>query len=137
MADKEELELFWRIDSVLLISTMESFQSGGDKNIDNGNLEVCSLDPLTGFYRDGYCRTGKEDMGTHTVCARVTRPFLQFTKNKGNDLMTPNANFPGLSDGDYWCLCANRYREARKNGYDLKVNRKATHKKTLNYVPNI
>ena len=81
-------------------------------------LQCCCTSPLTGFYRDGFCRTGAEDSGLHTVCAVMTYEFLQFSKSRGNDLMTarPEYSFPGLKPGDRWCLCASRWAEAHKAG---------------------
>uniref|UniRef100_A0A6C0IWB7 Uncharacterized protein n=1 Tax=viral metagenome TaxID=1070528 RepID=A0A6C0IWB7_9ZZZZ len=123
------LKNVWRVDSVL---------RAGDKqlNIFDKPLEVCSKNPLTGYYRDGYCKTDSTDFGSHTVCAQVNNRFLNYTKNKGNDLTLPNTkyNFGGLKDGDYWCLCANRYKEAHQDGIKLKTKKRATHKKTLNYL---
>jgi len=88
------------------------------KNILGTNLEVCSLNPITGFTRSGCCETGPEDLGQHTVCAEVTDEFLQFSKLQGNDLMTPRPefNFTGLKPGDRWCLCASRWLEALEEG---------------------
>lgn len=87
---------------------------GSQKNILGETLQPCSLDPVTGFYRDGCCHTGPEDLGLHTVCVEMTSEFLAFSKAKGNDLSTPNSamGFPGLKPGDRWCLCAARWREA-------------------------
>ena len=101
-------------------------------NILGTELEVCSTEPMTGFYRDGYCKTGPEDKGTHTVCARVTDEFLKFTESKGNDLSTPRPklNFPGLNDGNKWCLCEIRWKEGVENGYITDVDLKATNSKT-------
>lgn len=106
------------------------------KNIFGEPLIPCSTDPLTGFYRDGCCKTGAEDLGTHTVCAVVDEAFLDFTKSRGNDLSTPipTYDFPGLKPGDRWCLCANRWLEAYKAGKAPKVVLEATHEKTLNYI---
>ena len=77
------------------------------KNVLGGPLQACCFSPITGFYRDGFCNTGPDDMGRHTVCVRVDAPFLEFSKSKGNDLSTPYPmyNFPGLQPGDSWCLC--------------------------------
>ena len=135
------LHKYWRTDSVVLLKNnrIESFK-GGDRhnsyNILNNPLKICSLNPRTGFYRDGYCNTGSEDLGTHTVCTKVTNDFLNFSKERGNDLITPsqNNNFPGLKDGDYWCLCANRYKEADEHGIKLDINKEATHINTLDYT---
>jgi uncharacterized protein (DUF2237 family) len=77
-------------------------------------LEICSIKPMTGFYRDGCCNTGREDIGSHTVCAVMTSAFLEFSKSRGNDLSTPlpEFGFPGVKPGDRWCLCAARWQEA-------------------------
>jgi uncharacterized protein len=91
----------------------------------------------TGFYRNGYCCTGEQDLGRHTVCVQVSDTFLQFSKQAGNDLSTPVPEymFPGLKDGDIWCLCAQRWVQAYQNGMAPKLVLKATHEKTLTYVP--
>jgi uncharacterized protein (DUF2237 family) len=95
------------------------------------------LSPQTGFYRDGYCRTGKLDSGSHVVAAIVTQKFLEFTKSRGNDLQTPNLmhDFPGLKEGDKWCLCALRWLEAYEEGCAPSVVLEATHEKSLRYIP--
>jgi uncharacterized protein len=82
------------------------------RNVLGGDLELCCSDPMTGFYRDGYCRTGVDDTGRHTVCIEVTEEFLKFSKAVGNDLSTPMPQyaFPGLKEGDKWCLCMLRCR---------------------------
>ena len=103
-------------------------------NVLGSELIDCSLDPLTGFYRDGCCNTGADDFGVHTVCAIVTDEFLEFSKNAGNDLSTPRNGFPGLKDGDSWCLCASRWQEAYEAGVAPKVNLLATHILTLEWV---
>jgi len=99
-------------------------------------LDCCCKAPLTGFYRDGYCKTGTNDIGRHVICALITNQFLQFTLAMGNDLITPNANynFPGLKEGDKWCLCALRWKEAYDAGFAPKVYLNCTHEKALNYV---
>ena len=91
----------------------------------------------TGFYRNGFCSTGEQDMGRHTVCVQVTDDFLEFSKNVGNDLSTPAPHymFPGLKDGDIWCLCAQRWAQAYNAGKAPKLFLRATHEKTLDYVP--
>jgi len=106
------------------------------KNVLGGPLECCCTNPTTGFYRDGYCRTDMLDHGRHVVCARVTQQFLEFSRSRGNDLMTPApwASFPGLKDGDKWCLCASRWREAAEAGVAPPLYLKSTHKKALEYV---
>ena len=91
----------------------------------------------TGFYRNGYCSTGDMDLGRHTVCVRVTSDFLAFSKSVGNDLSTPmpQYNFPGLKDGDIWCLCALRWAQAYNAGKAPQVYLQATHQKTLDHIP--
>lgn len=107
------------------------------KNVTGTKLEVCSTKPMTGFYRDGYCKTGDEDRGTHVACATVTKEFLEFTRSRGNDLITPKPQwrFPGLKPGDKWCLCALRWREAQEAGVAPKLELKATHQKMREFVP--
>ena len=106
------------------------------KNILGTNLEVCSLNPITGFTRSGCCETGPEDRGQHTLCAEVTDEFLQFSKLQGNDLMTPRPefNFTGLKPGDRWCLCASRWLEALEEGIAPPVILEATHEKALEII---
>ena len=106
------------------------------KNILGTNLEVCSLNPITGFTRSGCCETGPEDLGQHTVCAEVTDEFLQFSKLQGNDLMTPRPefSFTGLKPGDRWCLCASRWLEALEEGIAPPVILEATHEKALEII---
>jgi len=103
-------------------------------NVKNKPLEVCGTKPSTGIFRDGYCRTNYADVGKHTVCAQVTDDFLEYTKGKGNDLSTPRRSFPGLKNGDNWCLCALRWKEAKKVGRAPPVILDATHKKTLKFI---
>ena len=88
-------------------------------NIFGDSIEECCSNPITGFYRDGFCRTDELDRGLHVVCAKITDDFLDFSKNRGNDLSTPRPefNFPGLKEGDSWCLCAERWKEA----YELSL----------------
>ncbi len=106
------------------------------KNVFGEPLITCSTQPLTGFYRDGCCETGPDDLGTHTVCAVMTQEFLSFSYLKGNDLMTPRPEyrFPGLIAGDRWCLCASRWLEAYQAGVAPKLILEATHEKTLDYI---
>ena len=106
------------------------------KNVIGGNLEACCTSPMTGFYRDGFCRTGGQDFGSHVVCAEVTLEFLEFTKSHGNDLSTPvpDFNFPGLKPGDRWCLCASRWQEALNAGVAPPVILSATHARALEMV---
>jgi uncharacterized protein (DUF2237 family) len=106
-------------------------------NVFGEPLITCSIAPLTGYYRNGCCETGEEDLGTHTVCAVVTEEFLLFSLNRGNDLITPRPEyrFPGLRPGDKWCLCASRWVEAYRAGVAPRVVLEATHEKTLQYIP--
>ena len=105
------------------------------KNVLGGELKDCSRDPLTGWRRDGCCATGPGDAGVHTGCAVMTDEFLQFSKARGNDLTTaiPGYQFPGLSAGDRWCLCASRWKEAYVAGKAPKVDLEATHMATLEF----
>lgn len=105
------------------------------KNVLGTDLQTCSNDPTTGFYRDGCCNTGGDDVGVHTVCAVVTDEFLEFSKAAGNDLSTPmpQFGFPGLRDGDQWCLCAPRWQEAFEAGKAPRVVLEATHIQTLEW----
>ena len=107
-----------------------------ETNVLGGRLEPCSVEPRTGFYRDGCCNTGPEDLGLHVVCARMTAKFLAFSQAHGNDLSTPqpDAGFPGLKPGDRWCLCAARWREALEAGVAPPVVLSATHEETLAVV---
>ena len=106
------------------------------KNVLGEILEPCSEAPLTGFTRNGFCETGPSDTGSHTVCAEVTKEFLEYSKSKGNDLLTPVSefDFPGLKPGDRWCLCAARWREALSAGCAPKVALRATHERALQVV---
>jgi len=99
----------------------------------NEPIKICSLNPLTGYNRDGYCKNMDGDYGTHVVCAQVTDSFLDFTKNQGNNLITPHGEFPGLKSGDKWCLCARRWEEARKAGVAPPVDLYATDKSALKF----
>ncbi|EDL60397.1 DUF2237 family protein [Gimesia maris] len=106
------------------------------KNVLGTELETCSLDPVTGFYRDGCCNTGASDMGLHTVCIEATAEFLEFSKERGNDLSTPHPmyDFPGLKPGDRWCLCVERWKEALEAGMAPRVKLEACHISTLEFV---
>ena len=106
------------------------------KNVLDSELQDCGIDPMTGFYRDGCCNTGPGDVGTHTVCAIMTDDFLEYSKSKGNDLITPRPefDFPGLKPGDAWCLCALRWEEARQAGCAPRVKLTSTNIKTLEMV---
>ncbi len=106
------------------------------KNVLGTELKLCCQKPLTGFYRNGFCHTGPSDTGTHVACATVTKEFLEFTRARGNDLITPlpQYNFPGLKPGDKWCLCALRWLEAKKAGVAPVLDLEATHDKMLDFV---
>lgn len=106
------------------------------KNVLGGELQICCTSPVTGFYRDGYCKTGEEDLGRHTVCAIVTAEFLEFSKAAGNDLVTPHPEwgFPGLKAGDKWCLCVLRWKEAYEAGVAPPVVLEATNAAALQHV---
>jgi uncharacterized protein (DUF2237 family) len=106
------------------------------RNVIGTVLRPCSTDPLTGWHRDGCCRTGAGDVGVHVVCVRVTEDFLQFSKLCGNDLSTPRPEFgfPGLVPGDQWCLCAARWQEAFENGHAPDVVMEATHESALEFI---
>ncbi len=107
-----------------------------NNNVLGEPLEICGEEPLTGFFRDGSCRTDKNDYGSHTVCARVTEEFLEFSKTRGNDLKTPrpDLNFQGLKEGDSWCLCADRWLEAYQNGAAPKIKLRSTNIKALEVI---
>jgi len=106
------------------------------KNVLGTELKMCSTDPMTGFYRDGCCNTGADDLGLHTVCVQVTADFLRFSQSVGNDLSTPmpQYRFPGLVPGDRWCLCAARWKEAHDAGCAPAVVLEATHMSTLEFA---
>ena len=106
------------------------------KNVLGENLEPCCTSPMTGFHRNGDCETGPRDVGTHVVCAHVTKKILEFTQSRGNDLISPSPHhgFPGLKPGDRWCLCVSRWKEAIDAGVAPPVVLSATHEATLKYV---
>jgi uncharacterized protein (DUF2237 family) len=106
------------------------------KNVLGEALEACSLAPLTGFTRNGCCETGPQDIGSHTVCAQVTRDFLEFSRTQGNDLITPvpERGFPGLNPGDRWCVCAARWKEALAAGHAPRIALQATHERALEVI---
>ncbi len=108
-----------------------------DRNVLGGELEPCGTDPLTGFYRDGCCRTGPEDVGSHTICAVVTAEFLEHQRRMGNDLITPVADyrFPGLEPGDRWCVTARNWLLAHHDGAAAHVVLASTHERVLEIVP--
>jgi len=104
-----------------------------DRNLLGGPLEACSFEPLTGWFRDGCCTAAPNDEGRHHVCAIVTEEFLAFSKTVGNDLSTPRPEygFAGLNPGDRWCLCANRWEEARVSGFAPPIILEATNQRAL------
>ncbi len=106
------------------------------RNVFGAPLACCCTSPRTGFYRDGYCHTGPQDVGSHTVCAVMTAEFLDFSRRRGNDLSTPRPEFafPGLAPGDRWCLCVSRWKEALDAGVAPPVLPSATHEKALEVV---
>lgn len=106
------------------------------QNVFGKPLIACCTDPMTGYFRDGYCRTASSDHGTHVVCAIMTEEFLSFTKKRGNDLSTPipHWNFPGLKVGDGWCLCILRWLEAEKAGVAPSIKLEATDLRALDYT---
>jgi uncharacterized protein (DUF2237 family) len=108
-----------------------------DRNVLGGELEVCGTDPLTGFYRNGCCATGAEDVGSHTICAVMTAEFLEHQRRIGNDLMTPipQFRFPGLRPGDRWCVTAANWLRAHLDGAAAYVVLAATHERALELVP--
>lgn len=106
-------------------------------NVFGKTLEPCSKDPLTGFYRDGCCTTGSDDLGMHTVCIYADEEFLEYSKSVGNDLSTPRPEylFPGVRPGDQWCLCALRWKQAYEAGKAPQVALESTNQKVLQYIP--
>ena len=126
---------WWRqplLDSSCLA---ESFGSMA-RNIFGRDLVPCSTDPMTGFFRTGVCDTCADDLGMHTVCARMTEDFLQFSFENGNDLITPRPeySFPGLKSGDFWCVCLNRWIEALESDVAPPLKLEATHASVLEFV---
>ena len=107
------------------------------KNILGEKLEECSNKPLTGWFRDGCCNTDNNDKGLHTVCVKVTDKFLKWCQSAGNDLITPHPEFgfPGLKNGDRWCVCASWYKQSIDEGTACPIYLKKTHKKTLEVIP--
>ena len=103
------------------------------RNVLGTPLQVCSVSPMTGFVRDGICHTGQEDIGSHTVCVQMTEAFLQYSLRRGNDLVTPapEYDFPGLKQGDRWCMCASRWLAAAEDGVAPPVILEATHIRAL------
>ena len=111
-------------------------EKNDQKNVLGEKLESCSSDPITGWFRDGCCNTDGNDHGVHTVCAKVTTKFLEWSKNAGNDLITPHPefDFPGLKDGDSWCVCAATYAQSIEAGTACKIFLKRTNYKTLEVI---
>jgi len=107
-----------------------------ERNVLGNHLEACSLSPITGFSRNGYCQSKDHDIGVHGVCSEVTEQFLNFTRDRGNDLSSPNElyGFPGLRPGDRWCLCASRWKEAFDHGAAPPVVLSATNEEVLRHV---
>jgi len=140
--------IFLTINLALLFYSQNSYSNSQmtkilnqdfDKNVKNilgTKLEACCFNPLTGYFRDGYCHTNQQDRGTHIICAQVTDEFLNFSKSRGNDLITPalNYNFTGLKAGDFWCLCILRWLEALDAGVAPPIKLESTHHKALEYV---
>lgn len=108
-----------------------------DRNVFGDDLEVCGTDPLTGFYRDGSCKTGEHDRGSHTVCAVMTQDFLEHQRSIGNDLSTPmpQYRFPGLVPGDRWCVTAANWLRAHRDGVAAPVVLASSHQRALDVVP--
>jgi uncharacterized protein (DUF2237 family) len=135
--------VFQRHEGPMVLGTTmlrDNRDSGADRPLNAYNvlgeaLEICSMRPMTGFHRDGCCNTGREDVGSHTVCAVMTAAFLDFSKSCGNDLSTPvpELGFPGLKPGDRWCLCAPRWQEALEANQAPRVVLRATHEAALSY----
>src|ERR1700680_2639801 len=117
-------------------STLQRKVGSVPTNVLGTELKSCCRDPMTGFYRDGYCRTGAEDVGQHTVCVQATREFLDFAVLDGNDLVTPHPEwgFPGLEPGDRWCICVTRWADALEHNVAPPVDLEATHSSALEFV---
>jgi uncharacterized protein (DUF2237 family) len=115
---------------------MDGFTQTDQVNVLGEPLQTCCTSPMTGYYRTGCCEVGGDDTGVHAVCAIMTDAFLEFSKNAGNDLSTPmpQDGFAGLKAGDQWCLCAPRWQEAFEAGHAPRVNLRATHVRTLEFV---
>ncbi len=120
----------------LEVTNRSVYNSGMARNVLGNDLEPCCYEPLTGYYRDGFCHTGAGDSGVHTVCAVMSDAFLKFSRDQGNDLSTPRPEyeFPGLTAGDRWCLCASRWKEAYDAGMAPKVVLESTHASTLEFA---
>lgn len=118
------------------VTTRSVYTESMARNVLGNDLEPCCYEPLTGYYRDGFCQTGAGDSGVHTVCAVMSDAFLKFSRDQGNDLSTPRPEyeFPGLNAGDRWCLCASRWKEAYDAGMAPKVVLESTHASTLEFA---
>ncbi len=116
---------------------MQNLEQAPSVNVFDEPLLPCSIEPVTGFFRDGCCNTNDQDAGSHTVCIQVTTDFLEYSRFKGNDLSTPmpDFGFPGLKAGDNWCLCAARWLEAHEQKMAPRVYLQRTHKKALKIIP--
>jgi len=120
-----------------ILLLMEAFIKDESLNVFGEPLIACSNNPVTGFFRDGCCNTNPQDLGSHTVCIKATKEFLEYSRFKGNDLTTPmpDFGFPGVKDGDGWCLCAARWLEAEQNDRAPRVYLQRTHLKALEIIP--
>ncbi len=127
----------WAVPVRATVSDVADGIDDGELNVLGEELEPCGIDPMTGFYRDGACSTGPEDVGNHTVCAVVTAEFLAHQKSVGNDLSTPRPewSFPGLQPGDRWCVVASRWLHAYEDGAAAPVVLASTHERALEIVP--
>nr|WP_269088334.1 DUF2237 domain-containing protein [Synechococcus sp. BS55D] len=116
---------------------MKNQSSTEDLNVLGQPLEICGCEPMTGWFRDGHCRTESSDLGQHSVCCVMTEAFLSYSKAQGNDLSTPVTafGFPGLRPGDHWCVCAQRWRQAYEDGMAPLVRLAATERSTLDLIP--
>jgi uncharacterized protein (DUF2237 family) len=125
--------MLWRLNQG---ETMQNAARETGRNVFNEPLVPCSFEPLTGYFRDGCCRTNEEDTGTHVVCAIMTAEFLSFSRSKGNDLSTsrPEWGFAGLKPGDQWCLCALRWKEAWQAGVAPQVVLESTNSRVLDFI---
>ena len=119
-----------------MLNEKDKLKMESERKILGSQLEVCSLSPATGFKRNGHCQHTKQDLGVHGVCSEVTEEFLNFTRDRGNDLSSPNElyGFPGLKPGDKWCLCASRWKEALDNGAAPPVVLSATNEAVLKVI---
>ena len=108
------------------------------RNVLGTDLECCCMDPVTGFYRNGKCDTGEQDLGLHTVCVDMTQEFLEYARDQGNDLITPSPQngFPGLKPGDRWCVCVRTVMDAIEAGIPPRIHLKATHASVSEWIPS-